>query len=77
MAEELCLSYLDNGYSNIGTMVGHSLAVDEKIGKVYTKFRTAFACTKSGDMLVTYRSCHVVDNKDRTADPAAVQRYRS
>lgn len=62
MAEEFFLSYLDNGHSNIGTMVGYSLAVDEQIGEVYAQLRAAFACAKSGDMLVTYRGCQVVDD---------------
>ena len=62
MAPHAGLCDLDNRYRYIGAMVGHSLAVYQKIGQVNAKFRAAFAFAKSVDMLIPDLSSEIINN---------------
>ena len=64
MAPHAGLCDLDNRNCDIGAMVGHSLAVYQKIGQVNAKLRTAFTLTESFDMLIPDLSSEIIKRCD-------------
>ncbi len=59
---ETGLVELDDGYGNIGTMIGYPFTVDEQIGQIDSQFRMAFSVAESGNMFTPDGGCQTVDD---------------